>query len=126
MLRSVWLTFIPRASGSYECIQQSDESSILNAAILRCEPSRLVWRIELVRPTACCWLVEDAVRQRKNSLFFLAVFQRMEAPNLIEAALAVESTELMGVARYELARLQIAATQICFPERFRALPHKKM
>jgi len=50
----------------------------------------------------------------------------MEAPNLIEAAVAVESIEVMRVTRCELARLQIAAPQICIPKRFRALAREKM
>src|SRR5438094_3038593 len=50
----------------------------------------------------------------------------MEASNLIEAALAVESIEVMRVARCELACLQITATQICIPKCLRTLARKKM
>src|SRR5580704_4875921 len=50
----------------------------------------------------------------------------MEAANLIQAALAVESIEVMRVARCEQARLQVTATQICIPKRFRALAREKM
>src|SRR4029077_3586468 len=71
-------------------------------------------------------LVRAAILQCENSRFLFAVIERMEAPNLIEAAVAVESIEVMRVTRCELARLQIAAPQICIPKRFRALAREKM
>ena len=57
---------------------------------------------------------------------FCAVIQRMEAADFIEAALAVESIEIMRVARCELAGLEIATAEICVAKCVWALPGEKM
>src|SRR5436305_14818372 len=50
----------------------------------------------------------------------------MKAADFIEAPGPIQSIEAVRVARCELACLQVAATQICIPERFRALALEKM
>src|SRR5262249_41210008 len=50
----------------------------------------------------------------------------MEPPDFIEAALTVQSIEVMRVVRSELARLQVTATEVCITKRFRTLARKKM
>src|SRR5436305_3506812 len=50
----------------------------------------------------------------------------MKAADFIEAPRPMQSIEVMRVARCELACLQITATQICIPKRFRALAREKM
>ena len=57
---------------------------------------------------------------------FCAVIQRMEAADFIEAALAVESIEIMRVARCELARFQITAAQVCIAKCLGTLAREKM
>src|SRR5204862_1565137 len=50
----------------------------------------------------------------------------MKAADFIDAPRPIQSIEVMRVARCELARLQIAATQICIVKCFGALAREKM
>src|SRR5438874_3193661 len=50
----------------------------------------------------------------------------MKAADFIDAPRPIQSIEVMRVARCELARLQITATQICIPKCFGALAREKM
>ena len=50
----------------------------------------------------------------------------MKAADFIETPLAVERVEVMRVARRELARLEIAAAQICIAKCLRALAREKV
>ncbi len=67
-----------------------------------------------------------AAGQRQNPLPFGAVIERMEPPDFVEATHTIESIEIMGVTRRELAGLEIAAPQICIVKCLRALPREKM
>ena len=75
---------------------------------------------------ACFWLVGCAVRQRQNPRLFPAVIERMETPDLIEPPLAVKRVEVMRIARGELARFQITATQVCIAKCLGTLTREKM
>jgi hypothetical protein len=70
------------------------------------------------------WL--GRVRQRQDSRFLPTVIERMKAADFIKTSLAVERVEVMCVARRELGRLEIAATQICIAKCLRALARKEM
>src|SRR5262249_20364622 len=50
----------------------------------------------------------------------------MKAADLVEPSLAVECVEVMYVARGELARLQITASQVCIAKFLRILAREKM
>ena len=50
----------------------------------------------------------------------------MKTPDLIEAAHAIERVEIMRVARRELARFEITASQVCVAKCVWALPGEKM
>src|SRR6266480_2504187 len=70
------------------------------------------------------WL--GRVRQRQDPRFFPTVIERMKAADFIKTSLAVERVEVMCVARRELARLEIAATQIYIAKCRWALAREKM
>jgi hypothetical protein len=57
---------------------------------------------------------------------FFTVAERMKAADFIKTPLAVERVEVMCVARRELARLEIAATQICIAKCLRALAREEV
>src|SRR4029077_4631053 len=91
---------------------------------LSCQSNRRV--AKLAQLPRLIRLVRAAICQGQDPRPFCAVIERMKAPDLIETALAIEGVEVTGVARGELARLQITATQVCIAKCLRALAGEKM
>src|SRR6202011_1989237 len=58
--------------------------------------------------------------------FLFRIIKRSKSANLIEPAHAIQGVEIMGVARRERCRLQIARAQVSIAERVRTLPSEKM